>query len=165
MSIKNYISRWTGKSVRQVIMLSATFISLFPIYFMVVSALKSQDEYRFNTWGLPISLYLHNFHYSYQSRKILGSLCKQRYPDHWFGCRFISLCMHGRLRFCPNEIPRKTDPIQCHFGFDGDSTCRYDYAIVHLDGSVGSGKHLSRYYPNLYRVAIAFLYLSDDEFL
>jgi ABC-type glycerol-3-phosphate transport system permease component len=54
-------SRWIGKGSRQLTMIIATILFLFPIYFMLISALKSQEEYRANSWGLPISLYLNNF--------------------------------------------------------------------------------------------------------
>lgn len=52
---------WMGKLVRQVVLLSATILSLLPVYFMFVSALKEREEYLANTWGLPHSLFLGNF--------------------------------------------------------------------------------------------------------
>ncbi len=52
---------WLGMSIRQVIVIFASLLSLFPVYFMVVSALKTKSEYIANKWGLPLSLYLKNF--------------------------------------------------------------------------------------------------------
>ncbi len=52
---------WLGMSVRQVLVIFATLLSLFPVYFMAVSALKTKSEYISNKWGLPLSLNLQNF--------------------------------------------------------------------------------------------------------
>ncbi len=52
---------WLGMSVRQILVIFATLLSLFPVYFMAVSALKTKSEYIANKWGLPASLYLKNF--------------------------------------------------------------------------------------------------------
>ncbi len=46
---------------RQVLVIAATLVVLFPIYFMVVSSFKTQAEYITNKWGLPHSLLLDNF--------------------------------------------------------------------------------------------------------
>ncbi|OGO28736.1 MAG: hypothetical protein A2W33_01100 [Chloroflexi bacterium RBG_16_52_11] len=50
-----------GLSMRQVTVIIATILSLFPIYFMAVSAFKTRSEYIANKWGLPQSLILTNF--------------------------------------------------------------------------------------------------------
>jgi raffinose/stachyose/melibiose transport system permease protein len=50
-----------GVSVRQVLVFSATLLSLFPVYFMTVSAFKTKAEYLANKWGLPPSLIFSNF--------------------------------------------------------------------------------------------------------
>jgi raffinose/stachyose/melibiose transport system permease protein len=52
---------WLGMSVRQILVISATLLSLFPVYFMTVSSLKTKSEYIANKWGLPASLYWANF--------------------------------------------------------------------------------------------------------
>ena len=52
---------WLGMSVRQVLVIFATLLSLFPVYFMAVSALKTKSEYIANKWGLPLSFDLQNF--------------------------------------------------------------------------------------------------------
>jgi len=46
---------------RQAIVIAATLVVLFPIYFMLVSAFKSQSEYITNLWGLPQKFILDNF--------------------------------------------------------------------------------------------------------
>jgi ABC-type glycerol-3-phosphate transport system permease component len=51
---------WAGFS-RQIWVVIATLIVLFPIYFMLVSSFKTQAEYSANKWGLPHSLNLDNF--------------------------------------------------------------------------------------------------------
>jgi ABC-type glycerol-3-phosphate transport system permease component len=50
-----------GGFVRQVLVIAATLVVLFPIYFLVVSAFKTQSDYITNLWGLPHSLLLDNF--------------------------------------------------------------------------------------------------------
>ncbi len=50
-----------GRGARQVIVILATLLSLFPIYFMIVSAFKSKDAYMANKWGLPTTLNFDNF--------------------------------------------------------------------------------------------------------
>jgi ABC-type glycerol-3-phosphate transport system permease component len=52
---------WLGRSIRHVIVILATLLSLFPIYFMIVSAFKSKDAYIANKWGLPTPPVLGNF--------------------------------------------------------------------------------------------------------
>jgi ABC-type glycerol-3-phosphate transport system permease component len=51
---------WAGFS-RQIWVVVATLIVLFPIYFMLVSSFKTQAEYSANKWGLPHGLNWDNF--------------------------------------------------------------------------------------------------------
>lgn len=48
-------------AVRQILVIGATLLVLFPIYFMVVSSFKTQPECMANLWGLPHALHLDNF--------------------------------------------------------------------------------------------------------
>lgn len=58
----HFIARtFMGGFVRQVLVIAATLVVLFPIYFLVVSAFKTQSDYISNLWGLPHSLHLDNF--------------------------------------------------------------------------------------------------------
>jgi ABC-type glycerol-3-phosphate transport system permease component len=50
-----------GNATRQTLVITATILSLFPVYFMSVSAFKTRFEYIANKWGWPASLYLENF--------------------------------------------------------------------------------------------------------
>jgi ABC-type glycerol-3-phosphate transport system permease component len=52
---------WLGMSLRQVTLIAATLLSLFPIYFMTVSAFKTKSEYIENKFGLPQAWILSNF--------------------------------------------------------------------------------------------------------
>ena len=52
---------WTGRLSRQVIVIFATLLSLYPVYFMTVSAFKSKSEYISDKWGLPDKLLWDNF--------------------------------------------------------------------------------------------------------
>lgn len=61
MSASNKLIVWIGRFFRQAIVLFATLLSLFPVYFMTVSAFKSKSEYIANKWGLPKSLIWNNF--------------------------------------------------------------------------------------------------------
>lgn len=55
------IQRWAAILARQGLVILATIISLFPVYFMAVSSFKTKSEYINNKWGLPSSLFLTNF--------------------------------------------------------------------------------------------------------
>ncbi len=61
MSMGDRIRRWIAALVRQGSVILASIISLFPVYFMVVSSFKTKSEYIQNKWGLPSSLFLNNF--------------------------------------------------------------------------------------------------------
>lgn len=52
---------WTGRLSRQAIVIFATLLSLYPVYFMTVSAFKSKSEYISDKWGLPDQLLWDNF--------------------------------------------------------------------------------------------------------
>jgi len=51
---------WDG-FIRQIWVVIATLIVLFPIYFMLVSSFKTEAEYSANKWGLPHGLDWNNF--------------------------------------------------------------------------------------------------------
>jgi raffinose/stachyose/melibiose transport system permease protein len=56
--------KWRGQSagaLRQLVVISATVLSLFPVYFMAVSAFKTKSQYLDNKWGLPLQPVLTNF--------------------------------------------------------------------------------------------------------
>jgi len=61
MSNKDRFNQLLATIIRQVSVLLATFLSLFPIYFMSASAFKTKSEYILNKWGLPTSFFLDNF--------------------------------------------------------------------------------------------------------
>jgi ABC-type glycerol-3-phosphate transport system permease component len=54
-------SRWAGAGSRQAIVIFATILSLFPVYFMAVSAFKTKSQYLANKWGLPLQPTFANF--------------------------------------------------------------------------------------------------------
>jgi ABC-type glycerol-3-phosphate transport system permease component len=54
-------SHWAGTAIRQGIVIFATLLALFPIYFMVVSAFKTKSEYIGNKFGLPQTVFFDNF--------------------------------------------------------------------------------------------------------
>jgi ABC-type glycerol-3-phosphate transport system permease component len=51
----------TGRIVQQMILILLALLAVFPIYFMVVTAFKDQNDYISNKFGLPSSLSLSNF--------------------------------------------------------------------------------------------------------
>jgi len=55
------LARWAGVAVRQLTVIGATLLSLFPVYFMVVSSFKTKGEYLAGKWNLPDSLFVDNF--------------------------------------------------------------------------------------------------------
>ncbi len=52
---------WFGMSLRHLSLILATLLSLFPIYFMAVTAFKTRSEYIADKFGLPQSLIWSNF--------------------------------------------------------------------------------------------------------
>ena len=52
---------WAAVGTRQAIVIFATLLSLFPVYFMAVSAFKTKSQYLTNKWGLPLEPTLANF--------------------------------------------------------------------------------------------------------
>ena len=50
-----------GRILRQVVLVVATVLALYPVFFMVATALKDRSEYLENQLGLPWPLYLGNF--------------------------------------------------------------------------------------------------------
>ncbi len=55
------VTYWFGMTVRQLIVIFVTILSLFPVYFMTISAFKTKSEYIANKWGLPVSFSTVNF--------------------------------------------------------------------------------------------------------
>lgn len=46
---------------RQLLLIILTIISLYPVFFMLITAIKSKEEYVFNKFGFPKALALNNF--------------------------------------------------------------------------------------------------------
>lgn len=46
---------------RQLLLIILTIVSLYPVFFMLITAIKSQEEYVFNKFGFPKALALSNF--------------------------------------------------------------------------------------------------------
>ncbi len=61
MSFGQKLQGWGGGITRQAIVIFATLLSLFPVYFMAVSSFKTKSEYIADKWGLPKSLHWENF--------------------------------------------------------------------------------------------------------
>jgi ABC-type glycerol-3-phosphate transport system permease component len=63
------LTRWLGPGIRQLLVLLATLLSLFPVYFMAVSAFKTKAEYLANKWGPPQAPILDNFVTAFSGEK------------------------------------------------------------------------------------------------
>jgi ABC-type glycerol-3-phosphate transport system permease component len=61
MSASEKMQRFLASLTRQSAVILATLLSLFPVYFMAVSAFKTKSEYIANKWGLPTTLNWDNF--------------------------------------------------------------------------------------------------------
>jgi len=61
MNASLLIKRFFTGLIRQSALLFATVLSLFPVYFMTVSAFKTKSEYIMDKWGVPSTLFLQNF--------------------------------------------------------------------------------------------------------
>jgi ABC-type glycerol-3-phosphate transport system permease component len=69
VSGRHRLARWLGTIIRQGMVLLATLLSLFPVYFMAVSAFKNKGEYLANKWGLPQAPILDNFATAFSGEK------------------------------------------------------------------------------------------------
>jgi len=69
VSHSDIVWRWVGTISRHVIVILATLMSLFPVYFMAVSAFKTKGEYIANKWGLPLAPILDNFATAFSGEK------------------------------------------------------------------------------------------------
>jgi ABC-type glycerol-3-phosphate transport system permease component len=61
--------RWTAGGARQFIVIFATLLSLFPVYFMAVSAFKTKGDYLANKWSIPAAPILTNFATAFAGEK------------------------------------------------------------------------------------------------
>jgi len=59
--------RTIGRTTQQFIMITMTFLALFPIYYMVVTTFKTRQEYHHNMFGPPMHFVLTNFEKSFRS--------------------------------------------------------------------------------------------------
>ena len=61
--MKNYILRknYPIFIIRQMLMVFIAVVSLYPLFFMVVTALKSKEEYVYNKYGIPQGIAWSNF--------------------------------------------------------------------------------------------------------
>lgn len=71
MTVRERLSRWLGVVVRQTTVIAFTLLSLFPVYFMTVSAFKTKVQFLADKWGLPKSLLLDNFVTAFAGEKFL----------------------------------------------------------------------------------------------
>ncbi len=71
MTARERLSRWLGVAVRQTTVIAFTLLSLFPVYFMTVSAFKTKVQFLADKWGLPKSLFLDNFVTAFAGEKFL----------------------------------------------------------------------------------------------
>ncbi len=65
------LQRVPGRLTRQLVVLFFTLLSLFPVYFMLVSALKSKADYLANKFNLPLHPILDNFRTAFAGEKFL----------------------------------------------------------------------------------------------
>jgi len=65
----NRLLGFLGSFIRQALVISATLLSLFPVYFMIVSAFKNRFEYIEDKWGFPKSFNLVNFSTAFAGEK------------------------------------------------------------------------------------------------
>jgi len=71
MPVLRRLQRLPGRLARQLVVLFFTLLSLFPVYFMLVSALKSKTDYLANKFNLPPHPILDNFLTAFAGEKFL----------------------------------------------------------------------------------------------
>ncbi len=69
MTTSQRISHIIGTVTRQAVVIFATLLSLFPVYFMTVSSFKTKSEYIANKFGLPLALNFDNFTTAFAGEK------------------------------------------------------------------------------------------------
>lgn len=63
--------RWFFVAYRQMTMIIISIIALIPVYFVLVTSIKSHDDYVFNKWGLPETATLDRFRELVQGENLL----------------------------------------------------------------------------------------------
>ena len=96
--------------LRQAIVIFATLLSLFPVYFMAVSAFKTKSQYLANKWGLPLQPTLANF-----STALAGEKFFIRFANSLILTvgAVVLVDVHrqpGGLRLCADVVPRQEVP-------------------------------------------------------
>ena len=98
---------WIGLSLRQVIVIFATLLSLFPIYFMAVSAFKTRSEYIANKWSLPQSLILANFDTALAGEKFFIRFANSTILTVGAVCASLLIACLAAYAFARMEFPGK----------------------------------------------------------
>ncbi len=62
----------TAGTLRQAVLLVACVGAAMPLYFLIVTSLKSKDEYLVNMWGLPRHPTLGNFSTAFSDGRLMG---------------------------------------------------------------------------------------------
>jgi len=107
MTWQDRIGRLLASSGRQTAVILATMLSLFPVYFMVVSSFKTKNEYIANKWGLPTSLNWGNFNTALAGEKFF-----QRFANSTIltvgavACSLIIACL-AAYAFARMDFPGK----------------------------------------------------------
>lgn len=68
---REIVMHWLSVAIRQLLVIAATLLSLFPVYFMAVSAFKTRPDYLANKWGIPLHPILANFSTALSGEKFL----------------------------------------------------------------------------------------------
>jgi len=70
-ALMSTLGGWAWTIFRQGVMIIASLIALFPIYFMLVTSFKSQKQYLVDRWGLPTSLQISNFAEAFSGKSFI----------------------------------------------------------------------------------------------
>jgi raffinose/stachyose/melibiose transport system permease protein len=107
MSWRDRWSRWFSGGVRQVIVGAATLLSLFPVYFMIVSAFKTKNEYLANKWWLPQAPVLTNFVTAFAGEKFFVRFANSAILTIWsVGISLVIACLSA-YAFARMNFPGK----------------------------------------------------------
>ena len=60
-SKKNKTKNYFILIIRQIVLVAITLVSLYPVFFMIITALKSKEEYVYNKFNFPESIAWNNF--------------------------------------------------------------------------------------------------------
>lgn len=163
MNGRDRLLQWAATGTRQLTVLLATLLSLFPVYFMAVSAFKTKTEYLSNKWGFPQSPILNNFVTAFAGEKFFIRFANSTILTVGsVGVSLIIACL-AAYAFARMDFPGKRTLFNVILSLMVVPPVVMVVPLFY--GQVEAGEHLSGGDPDLHRAAAPLFDLPDDQFL